>query len=114
MNHDIVFKKALEWLYNPSKGPFYVGHHRGAWNAACASVGRFLGINPDDAVKSITELATKTFGPGWYETWGEKVGSLSLQNITPKRFGGDGAGMRDVTGVWEYLVRQEKKGILKG
>lgn len=113
MNHDVVFTKALEWLYDPSKGPFYVGRHRGSWNAACASVGHFLGIPTDEATQSITALAQETFGPNWYEKWGDKVGTLSLSDIMPVRFGGCGKGMRDITGIWEYLIRQEKKGIFR-
>ena len=109
MRTEKAIELSIEWLYDASKGPIYVTTQPTTWDIVAGSVALFL-EQDFSTVKVLMEQKAQTkFGPGWYEEL-RSSHPYGVMDIVPKSLGGKGIGVRDLGGVWDYLIRMEKRG----
>lgn len=104
-----VFSAAVDWLFSVEKGKMFMPKNERLWEVACGSVAIFLDEDKSKVLESMSGLAKAIHGEGWREVWRGLYSDVTLKDALPKKHGGRGIGLRDVTGICEYLERLEKR-----
>jgi len=111
MQNSLAYYMAVTWAFDSSRGPTFITSTGSSWGVLCASVAAFLEQDFREVKESMTNMARTRYGQDWEVVLKTCTGCMTLDDITPKRFGGKGKGLRDFGGVWEFLLRQKKKGL---
>jgi len=110
--NQIAIHLAVEWAFDSKKGRSYITTNGSVWDVLCSSVANFLEQDYHVIRDEMVKVAESMYGPDWHTLWVEATGKMELDDILPKQFGGKELGIRDMSGVWEFLIRQQKKGVL--